>query len=147
MRKLLCNLILVVALGSCGDDDKELRNMFQFKNDTTYNVQLIAYGESIKFLGNTENDTITIPPDNINGYSSICVGTFCEGSDSEPFRGLADSAKIVFNGTKQLMFFPDVKCNTNPLCRKAYERTVENTDLILTYTIGNNHFEHALEIK
>ena len=147
MKKMSC-LIFIIVMLSCSNDDKELRNLFRYNNDTSHTVQLVVYGKSVSLIDNTDNDTTKISPNSITGGSySFCVGEYCEGSNTEPFRGLSDSAKILFDDKRQLMFYPNVNCNTNVLCRKAYKQTVEYNDLMLTYTIDNSHFEQAVEIK
>nr|WP_321355629.1 hypothetical protein [uncultured Draconibacterium sp.] len=143
MKKVLIFSCLLMTFIACNKDEDELPNVFQYQNDTSYPVKIVVYGESIALVGNHATDTINIAPFDISEISYNCVGDFCKGSDNEPFRGLADSAKIVFDNNRQLLFRPGQNCNSNILCRKAYVETREGDNRILQYIIDQNLHEQS----
>jgi hypothetical protein len=147
MKKLLIGFLLALTFVACKDDDEDLQNMFRHKNDTNYPVKIIVYGEGVSLIGNTSTDTISIAPSDTFSMGYDCVGDFCKGSNTEPFRGLADSARIVFDGKKQLLFTSEQGCNLNILCRNAYKKEVEFDKLVLQFTIDNQLYEQSQEIK
>lgn len=149
MKKTLWFILAIVAFGACNKEDENLLYEFHYSNDTAYPAKIIVYGNDITMTSSRTSDTITVAAhqDMPSVISSICVGEYCTGNDKEPFRGLADSARIVFSQSKELFFTPASNCNTNVLCLKAYSQTREGDRLILEYTLSNEIYNQATDIK
>ncbi|MFV0268154.1 MAG: hypothetical protein ACK5HT_13595 [Draconibacterium sp.] len=138
MKKTLTYLFLLMVLVACNSEEEDLQNVFRYKNNTSYQVKVIVYGEGISQTGNHATDTINISSSDISEMSYVCVGDFCKGVSNEPFRGLADSAKIIFNGDRQLLFLSGQNCSANILCRDAYAKEREGDNMVLQYIIGED---------
>ncbi|MCT4603488.1 MAG: hypothetical protein N4A59_11385 [Marinifilum sp.] len=148
MRKPLIYLFLLLVFTACSDDDENLQSVFRYKNDTSYSTKIIIYGDEVSVNTNNKSDTIHLAPYNKPTEMSYnCAGDFCQGDKDEPFRGLADSARIVFDNNKELFFLPGKNCSSNVLCRNAYKEYTENDNLILEFSINQKLYTKAQEIK
>ena len=138
MEKKLFYLLLLLFFVACNKEEEDLQNVFRYKNDTSYSVKIIVYGEGISRTGTLSTDTFDISPHHISEVSYSCVGELCKGVDNKPFKELADSAKIIFNETKQLLFLTGENCSTNILCSDAYTKEREGDNMVLLYYIGED---------
>ncbi len=147
MKKTICYLLFATAFFACKEDEENLQYEFHYKNSTAYPAKIIVYGKGVSFTNNS-SDTImlTAHQDIPSVMSSTCVGDYCKGVDTEPFQGLADSARIVFGENKEVLFSPVSSNHMNILYRNSYSQKEEGGRLVLEYIVNDELYNQAQAI-
>lgn len=144
MKKIVWHLLFTIAFFACGNDEENLKYEFHYKNNTAHQVKIIVYGKYI-LTANESRDTLTLMAyqDMPTVMSSTCVGNYCKGVDNEPFRGLADSARIVFSENKEVFFTTKGNNDMNVLYSNSYSKRKEGDKLILEYITSDELYRQA----
>ena len=140
MKKLIILASAIYLMCSCGPEPEDMITDYIIKNSTMHNVELTIFYTF--FDKNNGDTTFSIP-----AKEEIKESYFSMNIDS-PFGGAEDSAYIIFDNAKQIIYRRDDGQLRNILDINSYlGGEVKEYWYQYQYTITDEDYANALEIK
>jgi len=96
MRRILVFVIIAMAMNSCKPEPKDLTTSFTIENTSSHHVELTIYNGYFDYV--YKDTTIQLGIDSNVHYKYINI------PPDSPFGGYEDSAVIVFDNLKQIIY-------------------------------------------
>ncbi|HRW63112.1 MAG TPA: hypothetical protein P5132_06470 [Bacteroidales bacterium] len=143
MRKLIILLVIIgLIIYSCEPEPQDPTTHFQIKNNSSYNVEVTIY--NARMPDNSLDDlTVFLSSNYAMTYSYVC------SSNEYPLMDKADSAIIVFNDERQIIYRKNDDQLKNILDISSWNEEISAVyyKYLYIYSITNEDYENAENIE